>query len=88
MAEIKTTGLTGGDLTTTAQPGEQIRDWVQRHEDAYKPLSPDGNTLTTTWPKGGSITTTQESGESASQHHTRHWEAVTAEMQNNPPDPS
>lgn len=88
MAEIRTTGLEGGDLVTNYQAGETVRDWVGRHSDAYKNLDPDSTVLRSEWPVGQSKTTTQQPGESPSLHHARHWNEVVTAMQTNPPDPS
>lgn len=88
MAEIRSTGFSGGDVVTTALPNEQIRDWVKRHEADYKAATVDSTTLTTTWPEGGSVTTTQQTGELPADHHARHWADVADAMTANPPDPS
>lgn len=87
MAEIRSSGFQGGDVVTVYQPPEDIRDWVLRHEAAFKAATVDSSTLTTTWPSGCSVTTYQQTGESPSLHHARHWVDVTAAMQNDPPNP-
>lgn len=87
MADITTTGLQGGTLTTTHQPPEDVRDWVTRHMDAYKALNPDATTLVTTWPSGCSVTTYKQTGESASFFHARHANDVAKSMQDDPPEP-
>jgi hypothetical protein len=88
MAEIRTTGLQGGDLVTTHQPPETVREWAKRHMDAYKPLLPDTGTLSTTWPDGCGVTTYKQAGESAVSFHARHANDVAVGMQDDPPDPA
>lgn len=86
MAEIRSSGLQGGDVVTTYQSPETVRDWVKRHADAYKQATVDSTTLTTTWPDGGSVTTEQVSGETPEDHHARHYADVADAMAANPPN--
>ena len=88
MAEIRSSGFEGGDIVTTHQPPESVRDWVERHQDAYKQGVVDNSTITTTWPQGCSNTTYQQTGESTALHHARHWESTAEAMSQTPPDPS
>jgi hypothetical protein len=91
MAEIRSTGLEGGDVVTTfdaGPPAEDIRDWVDRHEADYKAATVDSSTLTTTWPDGCSITTYQQTGEAVGIFHARHWADVRESMATTPPDPN
>lgn len=87
MAEIRTTGLQGGDLVTTHQPPETPREWAKRHFDAYKASTPDSSTLVTTWSKQCGITSYKHSQESTATFHARHADDFTAHMVDNPPVP-
>lgn len=87
MAEIRTTGMQGGDIVTTHQPPETVREWAKRHLDAYKAGTPDATTLVTTWPKECGVTTHRQTGESEASFHARHADDFTAHMVDNPPDP-
>lgn len=62
MAEIRTSAFTAGDIVTTHQPPESVRDWVDRHADAVKAATPAGTTLTTEWPDTCALTTYQKEG--------------------------
>lgn len=90
MAEIRSTGFVGGDVVTVHDPGpppESIRDWVKRHETAYKAATVSGDILDTYWPGDepcwwGSV---RLDGESDAVFHARHWAEVTTNMQQCPP---
>lgn len=93
MAEIRTQTFTTGDVVTTYQTPELVRDWVRRHIDALKNKVPDGNTLTTTWPIDkdpgtASTTTTRIQGESNDSFIDRHATDTLFDMVQDPPDPS
>lgn len=93
MAEIRTATFSSGDVVTTHQPPESVRDWVQRHNDALKNKTPAYEELVTTWPikdpPGTHSTTTQrESGQSNPAFIAQHIEDYLTDMVSYPPDPS
>lgn len=93
MAEIRTATFTSGDAVTTHQSGESVRDWVERHIDSLKNLTPDSDPLVTTWPikdppGTASTSTTRIPGESHDSFISRHVEAVLLDMVDDNPDPS
>ncbi len=88
MAEIRSTGFAGGDIVTTHQPPESIRDWVNRHADAYKQGTVSGDILDTYWPGKPEPCwwgSTRLPGESDADFHARHWADVTTNMTQCPP---
>lgn len=88
MAEIRTSAFTAGDIVTTHQPPESVRDWVDRHADAVKAATPAGTTLTTEWPDTCALTTYQKEDETKTLHLARHWFEVRSAMGDDPPDPN
>ncbi len=93
MATITTSTFTSGDVNTAYQSPEDVRDWVERHTDAIKNLTPAGDTLVTEWPikdppYTASTTTHRISGESDALFLARHAAEYTGDMQTQNPDPS
>ncbi len=86
---IQTTGMTGGTITTTHNPGESVSAWVSRHTTAVDKGNP-GNTLTTAWPcaSGEEISTTnRDVGESDKDFILRHEAGYMLAMIDCPPVP-
>lgn len=93
MAELRTVAFTSGDVVTTYQPPESVRDWVQRHSDALKNRTPAYDELVTTWPikdppGTADAATPRVGGEPDASFIAAHIEDYTAAMRTNPPDPS
>lgn len=93
MAEIRTETFTSGDIVTTYQAPESVRDWVQRHADAIKGLAPDSDPLVTTWPikdppYSTSTSTPRGSGQSDEEFIESHTVGFLLDMMTDNPDPA
>ncbi|MCA8978576.1 MAG: hypothetical protein KDC14_01025 [Planctomycetes bacterium] len=93
MAEIRTETFTTGSVVTTYTPPETVREWIERHTEALKNLTPDSNPLVTTWPIKdppctASTSTTRQSGQSDPQFINSHTTEYLLDMMDDNPDPS
>lgn len=93
MAEIRTETFTSGDIVTTYQAPESVRDWVQRHADAIKGNTPDSDPLVTTWPikdppYSASTSTARKSGQSDAGFVEDHTVEFLLDMMADNPDPT
>jgi hypothetical protein len=87
---INTTGLSGGDVSTTHKSGQTTRDWVDDHNTAVEGTSPDGDTLKTTWTSAAgaeSVTTTRMLDEDDEHFLARHEIDYLTGMVGAPPVP-
>jgi hypothetical protein len=72
---IETTGTDPGPVETEHEPGQSVRDWVAEHGRALDRVTPDGDTLETTWVcihGEKKTTTTRQDGESDANFMSRH----------------
>ena len=93
MAEIRTSTFTSGDVVTTHQPPESVRDWVARHSAAIKLQTPDSDPLVTTWPikdppGSASTSTDRGTGQSDGEFIDDHIVDYLLDMMTENPDPS
>ena len=93
MAELRTSTFTSGDVVTTYQFPETVRDWVLRHGVAIKQQTPDSDPLVTTWPikdppGTASTSTDRGSGQSNGDFIDDHIVDYLLDMMTENPDPS
>ena len=89
-AEITTTGMAGGPISTSYEEGDSARTWVRRHNDAAENGTPADDELKTVWPSAAgdqAVVTTRNLGESDAAFTQRHILEYTVAMLQHPPVP-